>query len=196
MGNAREGRMDGALQGGEEDAMTTRAACLLCGIVVFGAYTVLALNSPMLPGPPNIKITPPSPDLAPKLAALSGVWEPAQRSFPTTRVVVEQINETWATILLTGREDSHENSNGGWERVRARVFPDGEVRWGYPVRFALRIAEDGATLEGKSERAGVATRTTLKKVGAFVDLTGLTTQATLTEPVRQPGREPGDSQTR
>ena len=173
--------MGGHSKDGEEDAMTTRAAWLLCGIVVFGAYTVLAINSPMLSGPPKITITPPSPDLAPKLAALSGVWEPDQRSFPTTRVVVEQINETWATILLTGRDSSPGYPNGGWERVRARVFPDGEVRWGYPVKFALRVAEDGTTLEGKSERAGVAARTTLRKVGAFVGLAGVTSQATLTE---------------
>ena len=119
----------GHISDGEEDAMSTRAAWLLCGIVVFGAYTVLALNSPMLSGPPRITITPPSPDLSPKLAALSGVWEPDQHSFPTTRVVVEQINETWATILLTARADSPGYPNGGWERVRARVSPDGEVRW-------------------------------------------------------------------
>jgi len=161
--------------------MTTRAAWLVCGIVVFGAYTVLAVRTPTPLGSPEIRITPPSPHLAPRLAALSGVWEPAQRSFAATRVVVEQINETWATILLTGRGDSPENPNGGWERVRARVSPDGEVRWGYPVRFALRVAEDGATLEGKSERAGVAARTTFKKVGAFVGLAGVTPQTTLTE---------------
>lgn len=45
----------------------------------------------------------------------------------------------------------------------------------------MRVAEDGATLEGRSERAGAAARTTLRKVGAFVGLAGVTPQATLTE---------------
>lgn len=171
--------------------MNMRSAWLLCGIVVFGAYAVLVLMTPTLSGPPQIRITPPAPDLAPKLAALSGVWEAVQGGVAPTRVVVERIDETRATLLLIGRDYPPGYSNGGWERVRARVLRDGGVQWGYPVRFTLRIAEDWATLEVQAERAGAAARTTLKKLGAYASPSKFTPQATPTRAIYQLGEEPG-----
>jgi hypothetical protein len=144
--------------------MSTRAAWLLCGIVVFGAYGVLAIMTPSLSGPPEFQITPPTPDLSPKLAALSGVWQPADGGAVASQVVVERIDEARATVLLIRRNHSPGFPNGGWVRVRARILRDGCVRWGYPVQFTLRIAEDGATLE--TEQGGAVTLTALKKARA------------------------------
>ena len=171
--------------------MNIRAAWLLCGIVVVGAYGVLAFMSPSLSGPPEMSITLPPPNLSPKLASLSGVWEPAQGDFALTRVVVERIDETRATILLTGRNHPPGYPDGGWERVRARVLREGSVEWGYPVRFTLRIAEDGATLETQTERAGATAWTTLKKVGAFASPSVPTPRAVLTTAAYQPGEIQG-----
>jgi hypothetical protein len=153
---------------GKEEAMSTRAAWLLCGILVVGVCTVLAFMAPA--GLPHIHIVPPSPDLAPGLAGLSGVWE-ASEGRPG-QVVVERINETRAVIVHSWADQPPGDPSGGWERVMARVLPNGGVQWGFPVRFTLRLAKDGVTLEGQIERAGVAARTILKKKGASVALTG------------------------
>ncbi len=53
--------------------MSMRAAWLLCAIIVFGAYGVLAIMTPYLSVPPEISITLPAPELSPKLAGLSGM---------------------------------------------------------------------------------------------------------------------------
>ncbi len=165
--------------------MTLRASWLLCGIVIFGAYGVLAIMAPSVSAPPEISITLPAPDLAPKLSTLSDVWEAGPGGNAATRLVVERIDETRATILLIGRYP-HE----GWERVRARVIRDGGVQWGYPVRFTLRLAKEGASLEQQRGFGEAVALTTLKKVGAFVKVTGGKSEAMLTTAVYQPGNEP------
>ncbi len=106
-------------------------------------------------------------------------------------MVVERIDETRASLLLIGPNHPPGYPHDGWERVRARVLRDGGIEWGYPVRFTLRIAADGATLEAKIERAGATARTTLKKVGAFVTVTAPKLEAMLTKVESQPGKEPG-----
>ncbi len=171
--------------------MTIRASWLLCGIVIFGAYGVLAIMTPTVSEPPEVSITLPAPDLSPKLSTLSGVWESDSEGPAAMRVVVERIDETRASILLIGRNHPPIFPHEGWERVRARVLRDGGVQWGYPVRFTLRVAEDGITLEHQIERAGAVARTTLKKVGAFVSVTGPKPKATLTTVVYQPGEKLG-----
>jgi hypothetical protein len=170
--------------------MTIRASWLLCGIGTFGAYGVLAIMTPTLSEPPEISITLPAPDLSPKLSTLSGVWETDSGGTATMRVVVERIDETRATILLIGRNHPPGYPHEGWERVRARILRDGGVQWGYPVRFTLRVAEDGTTVEYQIERAGAVARATLKKVGAFVTVTGPKPEAALTKTAYQPGGEP------
>ena len=169
--------------------MSIRSAWILCAIVVLGAYGVLASMTPSLSVPPEIRITLPAPDLAPKLAALSGVWEPLQGGDRTSQVVVERINESRATLLLIGPNHPPGFPKGGWERVRATVLRDGAVEWGYPERFTLRIAEDGATLA--SEGSGTVTRTLLRRVDGAVTASEPMDQATLTKTVYQPGEIPG-----
>jgi hypothetical protein len=161
--------------------MNTRIAWLVCAIVLFGAYGVLALMAPSISGPPEIRITPPPPDLSPKLAALSGVWESTDEGGRMHTLVVERIDEARATILLIGRNHPPGYPSGGWERVRARVLRDGGVEWGYPVRFTLRVAGDGATFDEGQEKAEAATRRVLRKVGAFIPPTEVTYRATLTK---------------
>lgn len=159
--------------------MNPRIAWLVCAIVLFGAYGVLAFMAPSVSGPPEIRITLPPPDLSPKLAALSGVWESTDEGGRMHTLVVERIDEARATILLSGRNHPPGYPSGGWERVRARVLRDGAVEWGYPVRFTLRIGEDDARLEGQIERAGAAARMTFKKVGTFASPIEPSPQATL-----------------
>lgn len=147
--------------------MKTRIAFLVCLIVLLVGYAASGKNGGPVLESPEIRITPPAPDLPPKVVALSGVWEATQAGLGPSRVAVERINETWASMLQFWPEPPPGYHNGGWKRVRARVLPNGELLWGYPVKFTLRIAEDGTTLESKMERSGATTTTTtLRKVGA------------------------------
>ncbi len=165
--------------------MSTRVVRLVCGILLVGAFGVaLTFHLPVLSGPPEIRITPPAPDLNPKLAALSGMWEAAQETLASTRVVVvEQINETRASLLLIGP------TRGGWQRVRARVSPTGSIEWGFPVIFTLRLLEDGTTLESQVRRVGPLAQTTRKTVGTFVSPSGPTVHAAPIKVVQVPGEE-------
>jgi hypothetical protein len=153
--------------GDKEEAMKIRIAFLACVVVALAGYTVSGKAPELLSEPPDFRITPPPPDLSIKVAALSGVWEATQTELGPSRVIVERINETWASMLQFWPDPPAGYHNGGWKRVRARVLPNGELLWGYPVKFTLRLAEDGVTLESKMERAGAITTTTLKRVGTL-----------------------------
>jgi hypothetical protein len=146
--------------------MKARIAFLVFLIVVLIGFAAFGKNESPVLEYPEIRITPPPPDLPSKVVALSGVWEATQAGFGPSRVAVERINETWASMLQFWPEPPPGYHNAGWKRVRARVLPNGELLWGYPVKFTLRIAEDGTTLESRMERSGASTTTTLRKVGA------------------------------
>ncbi len=165
--------------------MTARLVRLVCGILLIGAFGVaLTFQLPVQSTAPQIRITLPAPDLDPKLAALSGIWEAAQESLASTRVVVvEQITDTRADLLLIGP------TRGGWQRVRGRVSPAGSIEWGFPVIFTLRLLGDGSTLESQVRRVEPLARTTLAKVGTFVSLREPTVQAALIQAVQVPGAE-------
>jgi hypothetical protein len=155
---------------------------------IFGVYAIfgvvfagLALLAPA--GPPAFRVEPPSANLAPGLAALSGVWEATEG--PTRQVVVEWISGTQALILLTWDDHSLGQSNRGWERVHAHVSRDCTVQWGYPVRFTLKLIEAGAVLE--QERVGAPTRILLRK---------LARNATLLTAMYPPGERAGGAPVR
>jgi hypothetical protein len=147
--------------------MIPRIALLVCLIVGLVGYAAFGRIPDSIWQPPEFTITSPPPDLAPRVAALSGMWVATKTGIGPTRVVVERINETWASMLQFWPDPPTGYSQGGWKRVRARVLSTGELIWGYPAKFSLCIAEDGMTLESKIERAGATTTITLKKVEAL-----------------------------
>jgi hypothetical protein len=146
--------------------MQTRVVFLVCLTVAFAGYVDSGKIVGSMTAAPEFRITPPPPDLAPRVAALSGIWEATQTGIGPSRVVVERIDEAWASVLQFWPDQPAEHAKGDWKRVSARVSPNGELRWGYPVKFTLRVTEDGTTLESKVERAGATVTTMLRKVGA------------------------------
>jgi hypothetical protein len=118
--------------------------------------------------PPEVRITPPSPDLAAELAAFSGIWEDTQDGVLPSRLVIEKIHGNWATIVYVWADHPTGSFKGGWERVRAKVLPDGKLHWGYPGRFTVEIAKDGTSIEGTKEQAGRSSTFTMRKVWPFV----------------------------
>lgn len=151
---------------GKEEDMRAKIAFLVCLFVVLAGYAVSSKVGDSVLEPPKITITPPAPELAPRVAAFSGVWVATHTGVGPSRVIVERINETWASTLQFWPSDSKGASDGIWRRVRARVHPSGELRGGYPTTFSLRMVEDGTTLECIIQRAAAKATTFLKKVGA------------------------------
>jgi hypothetical protein len=101
------------------------------------------------------------------LASFSGIWEGSEDGVLPNRLVVEQIRPTWANIVYQWADSSTRHVRAGRERVLARMLPDGTLRWGYPVRFTLELADNGMSIKGRMERGGAASTFTLKKVGPF-----------------------------
>ncbi len=145
--------------------MKARTGLLACLIVLLGGYVVSARNTTPIAGSPDIRVTPPSADLAPELAAFSGIWEGGPEEVLPRRLIIESIHSNWATIVYTWAEHPTEGIKAGWMRVRAKVLPGGKLRWGFPGRFTVELANGGLAIEGKREQAGRVSTFTMKKVG-------------------------------
>ncbi len=133
--------------------MGTVLSRFTCLIVVLGVLWLASHG----PSPEEIRILPPGPALAPRVAGLSGVWETSTAA-ASRQVVVEYINETWASVVHVWGADS-------WKREHAMVFRDGVVRWGSPVRYALKLTPEGAVLE--TEGVGQREEHPLRRVGVL-----------------------------
>lgn len=144
--------------------MKARVAVSLGVAVLVVGYMAAGSIRATLPGRPGTQITPPSAYLPPELASFSGIWEGSEDGVLPNRLIVEEIFPTWASIVYHWADSPTGNVKAGRARVLARVLPDGRLRWGYPVRFTLELADDGMSIKGSIERAGAASRFTLKKV--------------------------------
>ena len=67
--------------------------------------------------------------------------------------------------MYTWAEQPTDGIKAGWMRVRAKVFPGGKLRWGFPGRFTVELADGGLAIEGKREQSGRVSTFTMKKVG-------------------------------
>ena len=164
----RVNRPSGPAVGRKERAMRTWSVVLTCLFIVLVGYAASGRNTATIPEVPKVQITPPPVDLTPDLAAFSGIWESPQDGALPSRLIVERIYPNWATIVYTWADHPAGDFKGGWERVRAKVQPDGKLRWGYPGKFTIRIGEDGTSIEGTKEQAGRLSTFTMKKVEPFV----------------------------
>jgi hypothetical protein len=148
-----------------ERIMKKRTLILVGLFVLLGGYAASGAIRATAPGRPEVKITPPPADLAPELAAFSGIWEDGRDGVLPARLIVEKIQANWATIVYTWADDPTGNFKAGWARVRAKVLPDGTLRWGYPGKFTVKLVNGGTNIEGKKEQAGSLSTFALKKVG-------------------------------
>jgi hypothetical protein len=117
---------------------------------------------------PEITLTLPAAELEPRLASLAGVWDAELPESVPSRVVVEKVTETWATVLYAWPDQQKSYPGGMWHRTRARVLAGGQLSWGYPVRFSLRATEGFGTLEITKAATDHRLTWELKKVGAFI----------------------------
>ncbi len=147
--------------------MSIRTGLLACLIVVLGGYVAFARSTTRTPESPAFKIIPPSADLSPELAALSGIWQSKQEGGLPSRLIVEEIHPNWANIVYTWGDHPTGDLKAGWTRVRAKVLPDGTLHWGFPARFTVEVSSDGMSLQGKKEKAGRVATFAMRKAGSF-----------------------------
>jgi hypothetical protein len=150
--------------GRKEKTMKLRIILIVCAIAALVGFNVIGHTRALYPHDPNVMISSPLPDLHPKLAALTGIWEASLPGIPLSRVVVEKVNENWASVLYFWPNQRTDHPSVTWERIAARVLPDGELRWGYPVRFSLRANDGVGTLEVYKGSGKERVRWSLKKV--------------------------------
>ena len=148
--------------------MKSRVGLIVCAIATLAGFSTSGNILAMRTENPEVNLRLPPPDLHPSLAALAGVWEASHPGVSPSRVVVEQINETWATVLHFWPNYRTGRPTGVWQRATARVLPDGELIWGYPVRFRLRATEDSGTLEVIKGGSASIAKWELRKLGDFM----------------------------
>lgn len=135
-------------------------------------YVVLALmlagcaaQAATIPGPPEVKITPPAAGLAPEVAAFSGIWEGAWDGTLPSRLGVESIDAESARVVYAWADHPQGRFKGGWTRARAKVLPGGKLQWGSEVKFTFEMTKDRMSIEGEREQGGNISSVTMKKVG-------------------------------
>ncbi len=147
--------------------MKARTGLLACLIVVLGGYVAMARNTTEPPGSSEFTIIPPSPDLSPELAAFSGIWVSNPGGVVPSRLIVEEIHPNWASIVYTWGDGPIGGLKTGWARARARVLPDGKLRWGFPGKFTVEISSDRMSIHGKKEQAGGVGTFAMQKTGSL-----------------------------
>ncbi len=147
--------------------MKARTGLLACLIVVLGGYVAMARNTTEPPKSSEFTIILPSPDLSPELAAFSGIWVSNSGGVLPSRLIVEEIHPNWASVVYTWGDHPTEGLTAGWARARARVLPDGKLRWGFPGKFTVEISSDRMSIHGKKEQAGSTATFAMRKAGSF-----------------------------
>jgi serine/threonine protein kinase len=128
-----------------------------------------SLEAVTVPWPPEMRITPPSAELPPEVAAFSGVWEGAWEGVLKSRLAVEKIDGQSARGLYAWADHPHGLFTGGWVRFKATVLPPGKLQWGTPwrgseIKFTFAMAKDQMSIEGEREEGGNLAIVFMKKV--------------------------------
>jgi len=114
------------------------------GYMVLGVAVVIGAVM-TYPDQGKIQIITPDKDVDASVAALSGSWQ-ANSDGLISRVVVERVRPTWASVLIVWSDRVTANPKANWQRVKARVLPNAELQWGYPVKYTLAVKDGAATL--------------------------------------------------
>ncbi len=141
-----------------------RHATVLLGLLLVLAGCA-ATGPVTLPGPTDVKITPPAPSVPAEIAAFSGTWEGAWGGTLASRLIVEEVDNQSARVVYAWDDDSQGRFKGGWSRVRAKVSPGPSLEWGSGVQFKFMMGKDRATIDGEREQGGYISTVTMKKMG-------------------------------
>jgi hypothetical protein len=136
------------------------------GYVVLAVLVAGCAASLAVPGPTAVNIVPPSPGLAPELAAFSGTWAGVWDGVLPSRLTVENIDAESATVVYAWGDDPGGYFKAGWQRYMAQVLPGGKLKFGSAdIKFTFALAADRMSIRGERERGGRLNTVTMKKVG-------------------------------
>lgn len=117
-----------------------------------------------LPGPlpSSVKIISPPPELAPEIAAFSGVWEGRWDGVDAARIAIVQIDANQAFITYAFQNDSRTPTRP------AQVLPDRQLQWRYSDSpdagmYTFTMAPDLASIIGVWEFRGKVRRVTVTR---------------------------------
>jgi hypothetical protein len=111
-----------------------------------------------LPG--DLRISPPAAGLDPKLASYSGAWEGRWGGILPSRIIVESITPTQATVVYTWGDSPQ--FRAGWSRNTATVLSDGTLTWGDQIKLYFSLG-DGNSLVGVREQDRFISRVTMTR---------------------------------
>ncbi|MBI4842963.1 MAG: hypothetical protein HY809_01375 [Nitrospirae bacterium] len=96
-------------------------------LIPFLLIVVLYGCASIPPLPETINIVPPSPDVPPKLAALSGGWKGNFNSLVNVTVIVEKINVNEAEIIYSWGDAPH--LNAGYVYAKSQVLNGDSIQY-------------------------------------------------------------------
>lgn len=123
------------------------------------------------------RIVQPGPDLPEELTAFSGVWEAFGAPRMPTRLVVENIHDQWATILVAWGDHPEGKFTAGSLRAKAKVLPKGRLHWRHLGEFTFQLSEDRTTIVAKQDQGGRETVVLLRKVPSDLTTGSLTAKS-------------------
>ncbi len=129
--------------------MALVGACVVIGVVMGGARPAEVLRAVRVEGTAVH-----AAHLSPAAAALQGVWEGVGPADVPRRVVVDPVHPGWAVVHFHWGDHPAGQAQGGWIRVRAKVYPNGTLFWRSPGDFTFRLSADRTTLVGTREQGG------------------------------------------
>lgn len=104
------------------------------------------------------------PTLPPESAALVGTWESVGADDHPMRLVVEDVQGHWATVVYTWNGHPAAQTRSRLVRTRALVLPDGKLYWRRPRDFTYQLSEDWTTLAGTRDQDGRTVLSLLRRV--------------------------------
>ena len=140
--------------------MMDKKICLVVTLVFVGLTLCFSMSSDAQ-GPPlpnNINIVSPSPNLPKDIAAFSGKWAGAWSHGAEIILVVEEIQDTWATVVYSW--GATPRFDPGFSRQKCKVISDSrpKIEWvPKDVRNAHIYFEvqDSNTLVGSQKAGGI-----------------------------------------
>jgi hypothetical protein len=98
----------------------------LLAILVIFSFTLCATLQSDAGGPPpvnDIKIIPPGADVPKEIAAFSGKWVGEIKNASEVFLVVEEINDSWASIVYSWGDVIRLGTSAGYSRQKCKVIP-------------------------------------------------------------------------
>lgn len=115
-----------------------------------------------LPTPSHVSIERPAANLTLQTAAFSGIWEGRWDGRLASRLIVERIDASSATVVYEWGDSPYFKK--GWGRIHATVTSPGVIHWFTTADMTFTMSKDRKTLAGTYVIPQVTATATMTKV--------------------------------